>query len=80
MVVVHEDGRTFEEESDLLSSDRIRGYEGYRRHVRSPRRTRCRRGVSGELVWTVDTCLFFDATLSFTPDGFEAAGECFEQQ
>lgn len=80
VVVVGEDGTTYEEESDRLETDVSRAFD-----VVVGREGRHEVTVSGDdfrgqLAWNAGTCRRFDGTVRVSDEVVEVAGECVDQR
>lgn len=80
IVVVDDEGTTYEDESDQIDSGVARTFE-------VPVGTTGRHEVTvtgddwqGRLAWNADTCVLFDGQVSVTADSVEVAGECVQQR
>lgn len=80
VVVVDDEGTTYEDESDQIDSGVARAFE-------VPVGTDGRHEVAvsgedwqGQLAWNADTCLLFQGTVRVTDESVEVAGECIQQQ
>lgn len=80
VVVVDDEGKTYEEESDQIDSGVARAFE-----VPVGTDGRYEVTVSGEdwtgqLAWNATTCRLFDGRVTVTEDLVEVAGECVDQR
>lgn len=80
VVVVDDEGTTYEDESYQIDSGVARAFE-------VPVGTDGRHEVTvsgedwqGQLAWNADTCVRFDGTVSVTGERVEVAGECVQQR
>lgn len=80
VVVVGDDGKMYDEETDRIG-------EGVARSFETEVGTTGRHEVivsgddwQGRLAWNADTCARFEGTVAVTPDSVEVAGECVEQR
>ena len=80
VVVVDDEGTTYEEASEQIDSGVARAFE-----VPVGTDGRHEVTVSGEdwegiLAWNADTCALFDGTVRVTDESVEVAGECVQQR
>jgi hypothetical protein len=80
VVVVDDEGTTYEEASDQVDSGVASAFEvpvgtGGRHEV-----TVSGEDWQGKLAWNADSCALFDGTVRVTDQSVEVAGECVQQR
>lgn len=80
VVVVDDDGTTYEDESDQIDSGVARAFEVAVGTAGRHEVTVSGDDFQGQLAWNADTCALFDGTIRVTDESVEVAGECIDQR